>query len=447
MAKRVFLKTSSAMAGWSEVDITPALGVPLGGRGTDFTPAKVVLDPLLAQALVLEDEKGTRVLWISLDLCGMSGATAEPLRHELSAATGIAPDSIVLNFSHTHSGPMTIFERLPFNGPKPIEILEYENSLREKLLAVAAHALKQLQPVTISWHEGVSHVAINRRGYNEQGQIANRPNPEGIYNPDLWVLNIVGRGTRYVLFCYGCHPVLVYRFAWNAISADLPGAGRRELRRKLGPGTYCQFIQSFAGNVRPRILADIEQNSFRKSTPDDLARTGKQLASDVLAALQNAGQPLELNLATATAWFQARRDTPAPIEHWEALAASDKEVDRNTGNYWVTRYKHGPPLAKAVRWPLGIIRLTEDHYVVCMSGEVLAEWLGLLRGWIKKPKMMAWGYCQDQPGYLPTDELLAEGGYEVTRSNRHSKTGPGPFRKGLNDAVREAIVNLLATLR
>ena len=433
---------AKARAGWAEIDITPPLGIAFGGRGAEFTPARAILDQLFAQVLVLEGKNGLRALWISLDLCGMSYATAEPLRHELSAATGIGLESVVLNSSHTHSGPMTIFERFPTDIAKPEKLAQYEEVLKRNLLQAAVQATDRLGPVTVSWHEGSSDVAINRRGYNKSDEIENRPNPRGRYNPDLWVLNIVGRNDRCVLFCYACHPVLVYPFAWDSISADLPGSCRRELRNQLGAGTHCQFVQSFAGNVKPRALADMQINAFRKSTPDDLSAVGKQLASDILNALESDGEPLELDLATATTCFQAWRGNPLPIEHWEALSASDKEVDKNTGNYWVHRYKHGPPLAKAVPWPIGLIRLSEDHYVIYMAGEVVAEWLDLLRQWIKKPKLMPWAYCQDQPGYLPTDELLAEGGYEATRSNRHSKTGPGPFRKGLNDAVHKAITEL-----
>ncbi len=37
-------------AGWAHIDITPPLGLPMGGRGSRFTPGAEVIDPLLAQA-------------------------------------------------------------------------------------------------------------------------------------------------------------------------------------------------------------------------------------------------------------------------------------------------------------------------------------------------------------------------------------------------------------
>src|SRR5258706_1717955 len=42
-----------ATAGWAEVDITPPLGIGLGGRGGPGTLASKILDPLVAQVLYL----------------------------------------------------------------------------------------------------------------------------------------------------------------------------------------------------------------------------------------------------------------------------------------------------------------------------------------------------------------------------------------------------------
>jgi len=66
---------------------------------------------------------------------------------------------------------------------------------------------------------------------------------------------------------------------------------------------------------------------------------------------------------------------------------------------------------------------------------VVAEWLPLLRNWLNDPNLTAWGYCQDGRNYMPTDELIPEGGYEVDRANTYTKAGPGPFKVGVNKAT------------
>lgn len=113
-------------AGWAQSDITPPLGLAMGGRGSRFDPGASVLDPLIAQALVLEDAGGNHLLWISMDLLGLSYRATSMIRYELAATTGTPFEAIVINFSHTHSGPMTGFEGYATVVPKPIELQAYD---------------------------------------------------------------------------------------------------------------------------------------------------------------------------------------------------------------------------------------------------------------------------------------------------------------------------------
>src|SRR5438105_6426783 len=62
---------SGAQGGWAEVEITPPLGIGLGGRGGPDTLAAKVLDPLLAQVLYLKDSKGAGFVLVSFDLVGL----------------------------------------------------------------------------------------------------------------------------------------------------------------------------------------------------------------------------------------------------------------------------------------------------------------------------------------------------------------------------------------
>jgi hypothetical protein len=130
------------------------------------------------------------------------------------------------------------------------------------------------------------------------------------------------------------------------------------------------------------------------------------------------------------------------LAHWQALAESDDELERNLGSYWSARYRSGPPLALTVPWPIGVVQLTTEYIVAWFAGEPVAEWLGYLRQWLRTENVLAWGYCQDVCGYLPTDELLPEGGYEVVDSHRFTTSGPGPFAAGLNGSARQGFLAL-----
>ena len=436
-------------AGWSQIDSTPPLGLPLGGRGPRFSGGEEVLDPLVAQALVLEDGNGKRTVWISMDMIGMTWQATSGFRQELSAMTGIPFEAIIINYSHTHNGPMSGFEGYATTVPKPPELIAYEEDLLSRCVRMTIDALDRLAPVTITLHRGESEVGINRRGRSTEGEMGLRPNPDGHLNRDLWVLDLaVHESDRCVVFNYGCHPVTVYGYAWSGISADYVGVCRRELRAALGENTHTQFIQGFAGNVRPRQLADFEANAFRKSTPEDTAAVGEALSRDVLGTLESDGEPLDLNLAFVSAFSLAERDLDAipPVSHYEELAKSEEEIQRNLGAYWVERFESGIPPVKYVVWAVGLMRLAQGHTVAWLANEVVGEWLPLLREWLDDPNLTGWGYCQDGRTYMPVDAMIPEGGYEVDQANAYSKTGPARFKVGINDATKATFLKLRARI-
>ncbi len=443
---------SGNSAGWAQVDITPPLGLPMGGRGPRYTPGASIRSPLLAQACALQDSKGGRTLWISLDLIGLPHPVAEPLRYQIAAHTGVPYEAVILNYAHTHSGPMVNFDNYADDRPKPQALAAYQETLCDKVLRLACDAVARLAPAKVILRRGTSDLGINRRRRLPGGDMAMAPNPEGVYNPDLWVLDVCAApGGRCVLLSYGCHAVIAYGFTWDGISSDYPGVTRTHLAKQLGqaqPGTHAQFIQGLAGNVRPRILADPASGRFRASTPDDLEAAGAQLAQDVLRALQASGEALVLDLAATTGWVHAQRDLDAlpPRSHWQALAASDDELSRNLGTYWAGRIEAGLPPARATPWPVGLLQLTPKHRIAWLAGEAVAEWQAHLRTWLDDPQLAVWGYCQEMPGYLPTDELLPQGGYEVVQANTYSVTGPAPLAPGLNDGMRTRFRDLAARI-
>ena len=449
---------ATGKAGWAETETTPPLGLPMGGRGPRFSPGASVLDPLMAFATLLEDDAGNRALWISVDVVSMDPTAVFRLRQDLSAIVAVPYESIVINFSHTHSGPMCGYEGYTTLTPKPAALQEYEDEVHVKILKMAVAAQKGLQPVDITLYRGESDIGINRRLRQASGKMGMGPNPEGACNPDLWVLEAVtSTDEKAVIFNYGCHPVLVYGYAWDGISSDWPGVCRGKLRETYGKNTHAQFIQGLAGNVRPGVVGLPEEGKFRKPTPKDPLEAGTRLAGQIVECLKGEGKTIHLSLKAAASRFLAPKDQSKipDITHWQTLTAenardplrsgsedSEKELARELADYWIDRLEKGIPPAQTAPIEIGLIQLSSDHRIAWIAGEVLAEWMAHVRDWLKDPNLIVWGYCQDGRGYLPTDELLDEGGYEVDRANTFIKTGPGPFGVGLNASAREGFERL-----
>ena len=68
-----------------------------------FKPSEGTLDPLFARALVVEGN-GARVAWATVDLVAVDRGFTQEVGARLRAA-GVAPASLIISASHTHSGP------------------------------------------------------------------------------------------------------------------------------------------------------------------------------------------------------------------------------------------------------------------------------------------------------------------------------------------------------
>jgi neutral ceramidase len=438
----------AALAGFAEADITPPLGIDLGGRGCRDSSADEVLDPLQAAATILKDSRGSTLVIVSLDLVGLPRALSEQIRGQVAGKLGIPVENVLLNCSHTHSGPMMYRETMAgCGGPTELE-QKYRDELAAKVYAMVTAAAGRLSPATVQVHQGKCDVGINRRGKSPSGQTLMKPNPDAPYDPTVWILRVTSPEgkTRAVLFSYACHPVIVYTYAWSKISAEYPGVARQEIRAGLGKDVHVQFIQGPAGNVRPRCLADLEKREFRKGKPEDKEQAGKDLASAVLTALKADGKTIHLRLAASMERVFLKRGTPPDKSFYEEIAKSPKDYRASGAQYWLEQYEKGGPVSKGDEAPVGVVRLADDQWVFYLSGEPVVEWARHARLWFGDKPLVVWGYMQQAFSYVPVDEILKEGGYEVDSSNQMRLTNPAPFAEGLNEAVRASVLHQIAAI-
>ncbi|MFP4385074.1 MAG: hypothetical protein ACLFST_13555 [Spirochaetia bacterium] len=433
-------------AGWAERVITPPLGLIMGGRGLRKSPGLSVLDNIYVQAAALSDSDGNILLIISLDLVGLSRERSQALRYAVAEQCGIGVEWVILNFAHIHSGPLSTAEIYSVPMPQSDALKEYIVWRDRTVVSCAYEAVERCSPATMKIHYGSTDIGINRRRRNSSGEMMMAPDPAGTYNRDLWVLDIrkTGNKDRCILFSCGCHPVLVYGYAWNSISADYPGRTRSLLSQSFDEDTHCQFLQALAGNVRPRAVADLEKGTFRKSLPEDVENTARELSGDIHAALKEAGEELDLSLAAAHRVIPAPKD-PATIpgeDFWQAWIKGDHVPNRISRKVWYEKIRKGERLNKIIPWPIGLIRLDQFHHLALLGGEPVAEWKNHVQSSLSLAGLHVLGYCQETEGYLPVDEILNQGGYEEARSIMWHRHGPARFAEGLNETVKNGFVIL-----
>src|SRR4051794_29217965 len=86
--------------------ITPKEAIWMAGYANRDHPSEGSLADLWAKALAMEDERGQRAVVISADLVGIPKELSDGVRDQLSIKFHLSRSQIIINTSHTHSGPV-----------------------------------------------------------------------------------------------------------------------------------------------------------------------------------------------------------------------------------------------------------------------------------------------------------------------------------------------------
>jgi neutral ceramidase len=93
-------------AGLARLKITPEGPIWLSGYAARKHASEGVVHDLWAKALALESSKGGRVVIVTTDLIGLPRAITELVAARVEKQYGLERARLVLNSSHTHTGPV-----------------------------------------------------------------------------------------------------------------------------------------------------------------------------------------------------------------------------------------------------------------------------------------------------------------------------------------------------
>ena len=184
-------------AGAAKTQITPAIGGLLQSGMTVTSTG--VLDDLYSTAVVLDDGS-TKVALVGNDLIYMEASLAVAIRARIAAQTGIPGDHILLNASHTHSGPS-----ISVLSPDPVD-MEYRDWVIQRIADTVARADAALEPASLAIGEAEGLFAINRRKVVD-GTSSMLPNYEDTVDNRARVLRVdrLDGSVLAILFSVACH--------------------------------------------------------------------------------------------------------------------------------------------------------------------------------------------------------------------------------------------------
>lgn len=352
-------KASSASA-----VITPKTSMLMAGYAARKEPSEGTEQDLYAKALALEDAAGNRVVFITLDLIGVTARLRSIVTRQLEEKFNLAPRSVVMNASHTHCGPA-------YSDAK-----SYFDFLTETLTELVGRALGNLQPAALHYSAARCGFAMNRRTPTATGY-KNHPNPDGPIDHSVPVLSVLdGDGKlRSVMFGYACHNTTMGFRRWLG---DYAGYAQEFFERDH-PGVTAQFFMGCGG----------DQNPYPRSDLRYAQQHGRALATAVEAAVE-----------TKQTTLLHQHPLHGPIQSiFETVMLDYTDSQR-----------------PAIAYPVQIIQFGQDLTIVALSSETVVDYSLRLKSELQTPKGPAiWiaGYSNVMEGYIPSRRVLLEGGYEA----------------------------------
>lgn len=290
-------------AGFAKADITPPLLSSLAGYDP-YHPALFVHDRLWVKSLALEDQRGHRLVVVSVDLIGF---LPDEIDRILDLIQRVPREVVFISATHTHSGPDTIglWGIRPFTGKNQ----KYLSFLRKQIAAAIDDSVLLLSPSLIRFGSG------ELRGFSH----GREENPA---DPLVSVLQVL-KSSLYASGSGGWVPITLVNFGVHAdtvkslaISTDFPFYLERRLQLLIGG--EIMFIPAVIGGVQP--TSEESELQFSRTL-------GEQLGDAAWQALQNPIIPLEANidirkrtilapLQNSRFWWIARFGTISQITDW-----------------------------------------------------------------------------------------------------------------------------------
>jgi len=419
------LPAADYKAGVARVKITPEKPIYLSGYANRNRPSDGVVHDLWAKALAIEDTRGGRVVIVTTDIIGYPRWLSDLIGARLEKDHGLNRSRLVLNASHTHTGPLIqrnlnlMFELKP---EQQAVVEEYSRKLADDVVGVVAAALKDLAPANLAFGNGTGSFAINRREMSPKGmRLGLNPGGSSDHDVPVWKVTAPDGRLRAVVFGYACHNTTLGGDFYQ-ISGDYAGHAQIEIE-KAHPGAAAMFL----------MLCGADQNPNPRGKPDLPPLHGAALAAEVSRVLggslqqvrgriRTAYQLVDLNFALhSRKTFEARltESNPWRVRHAKAM---------------LQLYDERRPIRRYASYPVQAVSFGRDLLLLALGGEVVVDYALRVKKEYGSKGIIVAGYTNDVMSYIPSLRVLKEGGYEADASMIYYGQ-PGPYAEDVEERV------------
>ena len=397
-------------AGAARVDTTPAVGTLLYGY-TPHQESTSIHDNLSVTALCVS-QNGQTAIMLTAEIGDIQTALCDEIRTKVGEQCGVPYSHVVISSTHTHSAP----NLSGVAGWGGVNMPYYNDIFLPAVLKAAKQACENMQPAEIAVGVTESKVGINRREQYRDGSIGLGQNPHGCYDPNMTVVSIRNTETKdgiLNLIHYGCHGTSAgcnreITRDWSGVMID---------RVEIETHTLTAFWNGAIGDVGPRLT-----NGQTVGDIFFVEEHGGLAASDAMRAYKAKGGYHKGELAIFCDTVKLPYKPMPTLEEVEKKLSEYTEPEKMI-NIQRLEYEHyketydflkngNGEVPEYFSFEQTIVSLG-DVVFIPFPYEMFSEIAMRLREYSPYPYTLSLSCTNGYNVYLPSQDQLCRGGYEV----------------------------------